>query len=78
MSFTATVENDTIKLPPGFHLPDGTRVAVEPVIEPNAETEMPTLYEVFKDFIGKAEGLPEDFAAEHDHYIHGTPKRGLQ
>jgi hypothetical protein len=24
---------------------------------------------------GTAEGLPPDFAAEHDHYIHGTPKR---
>lgn len=30
MSFTATVENDTIKLPVGVHLPDGTEVTVEP------------------------------------------------
>jgi hypothetical protein len=30
MSFTATVENDTIKLPEGVHLPDGTEVVVEP------------------------------------------------
>lgn len=28
MSITATVENDTIKLPPGMHLPDGTEVEV--------------------------------------------------
>ena len=76
MSFTATVENDCIKLPPGFHLPDGTRVAVEPVTEGADQAELPTLFEVFEDFIGKAEGLPEDFAAEHNHYIHGTPKRG--
>lgn len=30
MSFTATVENDTIKLPVGVHLPDGTEVTIEP------------------------------------------------
>lgn len=25
---------------------------------------------------GTLSDLPPDFAAEHDHYIHGTPKRG--
>ena len=29
MSITAIVENDTIKLPAGVHLPDGTRVLIE-------------------------------------------------
>lgn len=24
---------------------------------------------------GTAEGLPTDFAENHDHYLHGTPKR---
>ena len=24
---------------------------------------------------GTAKGLPEDFAANHDHYLHGLPKR---
>ena len=34
MQILATVENDTIKLPPGVHLPDGTavRVEAEPII----------------------------------------------
>ncbi len=36
MSITATVENDTIKLPPGVHLPDGTTVTVESVEVPRA------------------------------------------
>ena len=31
MSITATVENDTIKLPADVHLPDGTRVRLEPI-----------------------------------------------
>lgn len=24
---------------------------------------------------GSVEGLPEDFALNHDHYLHGAPKR---
>ena len=30
VSIVAIVENDTIRLPPGVHLPDGTTVRVEP------------------------------------------------
>lgn len=76
MSITAIVENGTIKLP--IHIPDGTRVEITlpgegSLSSPEAAKE--TVYDALKDVIGKAEGLPEDFAAEHDHYIHGTPKR---
>ena len=28
MSITAIVENDTIKLPPGVHVPDGTQARI--------------------------------------------------
>jgi hypothetical protein len=35
----------------------------------------PTIFERYRAFIGKATGLPSDFAAQHDHYIHGAPKR---
>jgi predicted DNA-binding antitoxin AbrB/MazE fold protein len=34
MSFTATVENDVIKLPENTHLPNGAKVRVEVVVEP--------------------------------------------
>ena len=76
MSITAIVENDTIKLP--VHVPDGTKVEITLPTEttaPASSENEPTLYDTLEDFIGKAKGLPEDFAAEHDHYIHGTPKR---
>ena len=78
MSITAIVENDTIKLPLGTHVPDGTRVEITlpAKLAASAATDgTPTLFETLQDFIGMAQGLPEDFAAEHDHYIHGTPKR---
>lgn len=70
MSITATVENDTIKLPAGVHLPDGTTVKVEPL-----EDTAPTLGERLASFIGVAKDLPPDLAENHDHYLYGTPKR---
>lgn len=75
MSITATVTNDTIKLPAGVHVPDGTKVEITLPEEGSAGEASATLYDSLKDFIGAAQGLPEDFAAEHDHYLHGTPKR---
>jgi hypothetical protein len=69
MSITATVENGTIKLPDGMNLPDGTKVEIT-VPEPERETSGKWMLK----FAGCIDG-PEDFASEHDHYIHGTPKR---
>jgi len=43
--------------------------------ESGAEEDGLTLYDTLKEIIGQAEGLPPDFAAEHDHYLHGKPKR---
>jgi hypothetical protein len=53
-------------------LPEGTRVKV--VAEPAEVEAKPTLLSLLK-LAGIARDLPEDFAAQHDHYIHGTPKR---
>ena len=68
MSFTGKVTNGAIVIPPGVNLPEGTRVRVEPVPEE-------TLAKRLKDVIGRVEGMPPDFAENHDHYIHGTPKK---
>ena len=70
MSFTAIVENDTIKLPPGVHLPDGTKVTVEP-----AESLRQSFAERYAEFIGVADDLPRDLAINHDHYLHGARKQ---
>jgi hypothetical protein len=42
MSFTATVENDTIKLPLGVHLPDGTAVIILPRETAGESARQPT------------------------------------
>lgn len=73
--YTAQVQNGMIVLDEGMPaLPEGARLHVE-LIE---ETEHPkgrTLAERLASIIGIAEGLPADMAEEHDHYIHGTPRR---
>ena len=70
MSITAIVENDTIKLPPGVHVPDGTsaRIIFETVVGR-------TLAERYAGLIGITDALPEDMAENHDHYLHGAPKK---
>ncbi len=71
MSFTAIIENGTIKLPPDVHLPDGTEVRIEPMEAVRA----PTFGESIKEFIGIVKDGPGDLADNHDHYLYGTPKR---
>ena len=55
-------------------LPEGAAVEVE-LRAIDVEEVGPTLYERYSQIVGIAQGLPEDFSLNHDHYIHGTPKR---
>lgn len=71
MTFTAKVHQGTILLPPGIDLPEGSQVEVHAQAE--AETRKKSRKGLLQ-FAGSIEGAA-DFAAEHDHYIHGTPKR---
>ena len=74
MSFTGTVENDTIKLPPGVHLPDGTRVTIEPrevSSDPIESESLSAFLERFAGCINTGRGV---MAENHDHYAHGAPK----
>ena len=54
-------------------LPTGTKVRIEPIELAEAETS--TLAERLKPVIGAVRGLPPDLAEQHDHYLHGQPKR---
>ncbi len=69
MSITAVVEKDSIKLPPGVHLPDGTPVRVEPIAAPAR-----SLAQRYAGLIGMADDLPADLAENLDHYVHGHPR----
>ena len=66
MSITVIVENDSIKLPPGVHVPDGTKVEVTLPDESTATAGPGNALGWMTEFAGTIDG-PEDFAAEHDH-----------
>lgn len=70
MSFTATIQDGKVVLPPGVELPSGTKVRVEVV-----EAEGASLADSLEEFIGVFDDLPSDLARNHDHYIHGAAKR---
>lgn len=74
-TLTGTVTNGVVVFDSGQSLPDGTRVrvAAEPA-EPAGEKPRGTLAFLLKH-AGTVPDLPADFAEQHDHYIHGTPKR---
>ena len=72
MTLEGTMNNGVLVLDNGVQLPDGTRVEV--VVKAQAKAASP-LGEALLKLAGAAVGLPEDMAEQHDHYIHGTPKR---
>jgi hypothetical protein len=82
MTIAGTVQNGVVILEGGPPLPDGTRVEVVVAPSPNPpkptpgpnEPGEPTIRSLLK-FAGVIKGMPADFAEQHDHYIHGTPKR---
>lgn len=71
MLLEGTIKNGTIVLDEPSSLPDGERVEVE--LKSIAQVQ-PTFIDLL-EFAGCMPDMPADFAAQHDHYIHGTPKR---
>jgi len=71
MAYRGHIQGGVVVLDDDVSLPDGTMVAIEPV----ESVRRMTLAERFKDIIGTVPDLPEDMADNHDHYIHGTPKK---
>lgn len=72
MVLAGIIRNGTIVLDQPAPLPEGTRIEV--VVKPVAQAVSP-LGEMLLRHAGKAVSLPEDMAAQHDHYLHGTPRR---
>jgi len=70
MTYRGHIENGSVVLDEAVVLPEGTKVRVEPLAESGK-----TLAERFNDVIGCVSDLPSDMAKNHDHYLHGTPKR---
>ena len=77
MVYKGHIENGEIVLDKPVDLPNGALVKVDVIkIPAHAEDEeIPTLEETLAPFIGKAVGLPNDAAENHDHYLYGTPEK---
>ena len=73
------VKGGVVVLDDSGSLPEGTVVRVEPVEDKAAAVKAPegeqSLAEMLLSHAGKAKGLPEDMALNHDHYLHGLPKK---
>ena len=72
MTYLGTVSNGVVILPLEARLPEGAQVRVEPI----ADAAPPeSVGKKLLALAGTVKDLPEDFAENHDHYIHGAPKR---
>ncbi len=73
------VTNGVVVLNAPGTLPEGAEVRVELVREQTSEADQgkrePTLGQKLLRHAGKAVGLPEDAARNHDHYLYGTPSK---
>ena len=76
MTLPGTVVNGLIVLDSSQQLPEGTRVEVV-VREPAVGSTEPkrTLAQRLLRLAGTVKDLPSDMARNHDHYLHGAPKR---
>lgn len=78
MPYRGHVENGTVVFDEPTEIAEGTMVAVAVLEQRAVRREEDTAvsdYDRLEPLIGKAEGLPPDFAENHDHYIHGQPKK---
>ena len=71
MIYRGHVKKGVVVFDPEVELPEGIEVRVETISPPPRKT----LAEQLGDLIGSVPDLPPDMAEQHDHYLHGAPKR---
>jgi hypothetical protein len=78
MVYDGHIEKGVVVVDDRVTLPEGARVKVEilPLAAEDASGgSAPTLYEQLAPLVGAAKGLPPDLARNHDHYLHGQPRK---
>jgi hypothetical protein len=79
MVYRGHVEKGVVVLDDAVTLPEGLSVNVEPSVgcpqEAITDENGQTLGQKLLRHAGKAVGLPADLAANHDHYLYGTPRK---
>lgn len=71
MTCTVKVANGIVRLPPGVQLPDGAEVQLT---IPDG-TAQPSFADRYAAYLGMADDLPADLAANLDHYVHKHRKQ---
>ena len=78
MTYRGRVQGGVVVLDEPGNLPEGLVVRIE-VSPPSAgettDNLASTLGQRLLKFAGAVKGLPSDLARNHDHYLHGTPKK---
>lgn len=73
---TGKVVNGNIVLDQPGQLREGTEVSVRPISRRSTPPdENGSLSDMLLSFAGTVEGLPDDMARNHDHYLYGVPKK---
>ena len=79
MTYTGRVHNGVVIFDGEQKPADGTLVRIVVIASDNVPSKKiddgRSIWEVLRELAGTVEGLPSDMADNHDHYIHGTPKR---
>ena len=72
-TYTGEVKNGVVVFDEGTPpLPEGTRLRLQPI---DMAKSLEDLSQALLELAGTVEGLPEDYAENFDHYLHGQPKR---
>jgi hypothetical protein len=75
--FEGIVQDGVVVLDDAGALPSGTRVRIEKIQQKTAASS--SIWQRLRELGKKAElratNLPADLAENHDHYLHGQPKR---
>ena len=77
MTYTGKVEKGVVIFEGELKPRDGAIVRVEEMtassnVQSTSSTSTGSIWDDLQELSGTAEGLPEDMAENHDHYIHGT------
>ncbi|MGA2619618.1 MAG: hypothetical protein ABSF26_18565 [Thermoguttaceae bacterium] len=72
MVYRGHIRNGVVVVDDTPSLPEGAEVRVEVL---TAEEQRSTLGQRLMRFSGVLRGLPLDLARNHDHYLHGVPKK---
>jgi hypothetical protein len=76
MTYRGYVKKGVIRLRDGASLQEGTEVRVQTLkTTKKRNAGRKTLGQKMLKYAGALKGLPTDLARNHDHYVHGRPRK---